>query len=111
QHPWYRRPGDAGAPPLLQYRRVEGRRAGAEREAAAAVPQVPGLNRGAAMSDYRTLLVERRGGADWLTLNRPDRLNAFDATMVDELNDYFDRRMTDLACRVVVVRGAGRAFC
>lgn len=63
------------------------------------------------MSDYRTLLVERRGGADWLTLNRPDRLNAFDATMVDELNDYFDRRMTDLACRVVVVRGAGRAFC
>lgn len=63
------------------------------------------------MPTYRTLLVERRGGADWLTLNRPDRLNAFDAAMVDELNDYFERRMTDLACRVIVMRGAGRAFC
>ncbi|HZD25210.1 MAG TPA: enoyl-CoA hydratase/isomerase family protein [Alphaproteobacteria bacterium] len=65
----------------------------------------------AATSDYETLIVERRDAADWLTLNRPARLNAFNATMIAELDDYFGRLMADHAVRVVVMRGAGRAFC
>ena len=61
--------------------------------------------------DYRTLTIEHRGGADWLTLNRPDALNAISVEMVGELSDYFGRLYNDPAVRVVVMRGAGRAFC
>ena len=60
---------------------------------------------------YETLNVARRGAADWLTLNRPDRLNALSHTMVAELRDYFGHIVEDSECRVVVMRGAGRAFC
>ena len=41
------------------------------------------------MSDYDTLLVEKRGQVDWLTLNRPNALNAINTPMVTELRDYF----------------------
>ena len=60
---------------------------------------------------YRTIIVERRGSADWLTLNRPDAMNAISLAMVGELSDYFGRLFNDRDCRVVVMRGAGRAFC
>ena len=60
---------------------------------------------------YQAIRVERRGGADWLTLNRPDVLNAISLEMVRELRDYFDRLYNDRETRVVVMRGAGRAFC
>jgi enoyl-CoA hydratase/carnithine racemase len=61
--------------------------------------------------DYRTLTVEKRGQVDWLTLNRPEALNAISLTMVDELSDYFGRLYEDRQTRIVVFRGAGRAFC
>jgi len=60
---------------------------------------------------YRNIIVEKRGDADWLTLNRPDALNALSLEMVDELNDYFGKLYNDRSTRVVVMRGAGRAFC
>ena len=60
---------------------------------------------------YTTLSISREAGVDWLTLNRPDRLNALNAAMMLELQDYFGRLYTDHAVRVVVLRGAGRAFC
>lgn len=60
---------------------------------------------------YETLHVEKRGDADWLTLNRPDSLNAISLQMVDELSDYFGRLFNDNQVRVVVMRGAGKAFC
>ncbi len=63
------------------------------------------------MADYHTIEVERRGAVDWLTLNRPDSLNAITNQMVEELNDYFGGLYHDRVCRVVVMRGAGRAFC
>ena len=46
-----------------------------------------------------------------LTLNRPDKLNAFTPTMLHELIDAFDRADADDAVRAIIVTGAGRAFC
>ncbi|HVU22350.1 MAG TPA: enoyl-CoA hydratase/isomerase family protein [Rhizomicrobium sp.] len=63
------------------------------------------------MPDFRTLIVERRGRVDWLTLNRPDRLNTITGTMTRELCAYFRALRDDFETRVVVMRGAGRAFC
>jgi enoyl-CoA hydratase/isomerase-like protein len=50
-------------------------------------------------------------GVATITLNRPDRLNAFTATMADELVDAFDRTDADDEVRAVVLTGAGRGFC
>jgi enoyl-CoA hydratase/carnithine racemase len=60
---------------------------------------------------YETLDVEREKHLTWLTLNRPEALNALDRTLVDELRDFFWKLPEDRDTRVVVVRGAGRAFC
>lgn len=63
------------------------------------------------MATYETLLVEKDGAVDWLTLNRPDALNSISLTMVDELRDYFGKLAEDESVRIVVMRGAGKAFC
>ena len=60
---------------------------------------------------YVTLDVKQEGQVSWVTLNRPESLNALDRTMVAELGEYFRGLRTDRATRVVVLRGAGRAFC
>jgi len=60
---------------------------------------------------YTTLTVERDGHATWLTLNRPAALNALNGAMITELRDFFGGLPDDRDTRVVVVRGAGRAFC
>ncbi|WP_439102615.1 enoyl-CoA hydratase/isomerase family protein [Congregibacter sp.] len=60
---------------------------------------------------FETLLLEEKGAVDWLTLNRPDNLNALNPTMVGELRDYFRALATRPDRRIVVLRGAGRAFC
>lgn len=64
-----------------------------------------------AKAGYRTILVRSEGAVDWLTFNRPDRLNALNDLMVEELWDYFTRRQKDHACRVIVLQGSGTAFC
>jgi len=60
---------------------------------------------------YTAITVERRGDADSVTLNRPERLNALDHAMVDDVLESFGAAAEDWACRVIVLRGAGRAFC
>lgn len=60
---------------------------------------------------YETLLVERRGPVDWVTLNRPESLNSMSRTMMLELQHYFGDLYTNHEVRVVVLKGAGRAFC
>ncbi len=60
---------------------------------------------------YETLQVEKEGAIDWLTLNRPEALNAMSRTMMLELQHYFGELYTDHTVRVVILRGAGRAFC
>src|ERR1700726_657086 len=46
-----------------------------------------------------------------ITLNRPDKLNAFNATMQRELIDAFDAADNDDNVRAIIVTGSGRAFC
>src|SRR3954454_16151657 len=46
-----------------------------------------------------------------ITLNRPDKLNAFTARMMREIIDAFDQIDADDAVRAVIVTGAGRGFC
>jgi len=61
--------------------------------------------------DYKTIQVETRGAVNWLTLNRPEALNSINTQMTGELSDYFGGLYHDRDCRIVVMRGAGRAFC
>lgn len=60
---------------------------------------------------YNTLDCQLEEGVATLTLNRPEQLNAFTVEMANELIDYFERANHDDAIRVIIVTGAGRAFC
>ena len=60
---------------------------------------------------YETLLYDLDGPILTVTLNRPDKLNAYTAVMGAEIEDAFRRADTDDAVRVVIVTGAGRGFC
>jgi enoyl-CoA hydratase len=61
---------------------------------------------------YTTLEIERRADhVTWLTLNRPESLNALNTAMVTELRHFLAGLNEDRATRLVVLRGNGRAFC
>jgi enoyl-CoA hydratase/carnithine racemase len=61
--------------------------------------------------EFATVLVELDAGVATLTLNRPDAMNAFDHTMDREFHEAMWLLEDDEAVRVIVVTGAGRAFC
>ncbi|TAK49083.1 MAG: 2-(1,2-epoxy-1,2-dihydrophenyl)acetyl-CoA isomerase [Xanthobacteraceae bacterium] len=58
-----------------------------------------------------SVLCATADGITTITLNRPDRLNAFNVAMHRELAAALETAGRDTACRVVVLKGAGRAFC
>jgi enoyl-CoA hydratase/carnithine racemase len=60
---------------------------------------------------YETLRTDCEEGVFTLTLNRPDKLNAFTLTMMKELLAVYDEIDRDDAVRVVIVTGEGRGFC
>ena len=60
---------------------------------------------------FETLLYAVADGIATITLNRPDKLNAFTTTMRQELIAAFDATDADDNVRVVIVTGAGRGFC
>jgi enoyl-CoA hydratase/carnithine racemase len=60
---------------------------------------------------YEQILTAVKDGILTITLNRPEKLNAFTGTMMNELIDAFEKASVDDAVRVIVVTGAGRAFC
>jgi enoyl-CoA hydratase/carnithine racemase len=60
---------------------------------------------------YTTIRTDLDDGILTVTLNRPEKLNAFTLVMADELIDAFGRASTDDAVRAVIVTGAGRGFC
>ena len=61
--------------------------------------------------EYKNILFSIEAGIALLTLNRPDKLNSFTGEMHAELRDALDRVQADKAARVLVLSGAGRAFC
>jgi len=62
--------------------------------------------------DYTDILYEQRGGAAWITINRPDTYNAFRGRTVDELIHAFQTAGWDRKIGVIVLTGAGdKAFC
>jgi enoyl-CoA hydratase/carnithine racemase len=60
---------------------------------------------------FETLLYELADGVATITLNRPDRLNAVNTAMIQDLLAAFEQADGDDAVRAVIVTGAGRAFC
>lgn len=60
---------------------------------------------------FETLGYEVEDGVATITLNRPEKLNAFNTQMMKDLIDVFDVTDGDDAVRAVIVTGAGRAFC
>lgn len=60
---------------------------------------------------YETLLIEEKDRVATVILNRPERLNAFTPKMGQELLDFFRKAEEDRNINVVVMTGAGRAFC
>jgi enoyl-CoA hydratase/carnithine racemase len=60
---------------------------------------------------FETILYDVADGIATVTLNRPERLNAVNGTVIRELVEAFDRADADDGVRAVVVTGAGRAFC
>ena len=64
-----------------------------------------------ALQPLETLLYSVEDGIATITLNRPDKMNAFTAKMRDELVMLFDETDSDDAVRAVIITGAGRAFC
>lgn len=61
--------------------------------------------------DYEHLIVKREGAAIWVTMNRPERLNALNTRLITELRHLFTDLYWKHDIRVVVLTGAGRAFC
>ena len=53
-----------------------------------------------------TILIDKRGGATHLTLNRPDKLNSFDRQMRRELMVALEEAGSDESCRAVLFTGA-----
>ena len=61
--------------------------------------------------EYETLLTDLADSVMTVTLNRPEKLNAFSTVMSRELIDFFQRVNAMDQVRAIVVTGAGRAFC
>jgi len=63
------------------------------------------------MAAYERVLVEIAAGIGSVTLNRPEKLNAFDRAMCDELLEALRLLSGSEGVRVITITGAGRAFC
>jgi enoyl-CoA hydratase len=62
------------------------------------------------MMDYQNLRFEKKDGIGYLTLNRPDKLNALSPELMAELRQALDMIEDDPEIKVVILTGAGRAF-
>ncbi len=65
------------------------------------------------MADYNTIALERLGTDERLariTLNRPEKMNALTGELFSELSECLHDLEADQACRVIILRGAGRCF-
>ncbi|MGD9961986.1 enoyl-CoA hydratase-related protein [Nocardioides sp.] len=69
------------------------------------------MTEGSVATEVDTVLADRRGGVLVLTLNRPDRLNAWNSAMESRYFSLLDEAERDGDVRAIVVTGAGRGFC
>src|SRR5258705_13953327 len=70
------------------------------------------MNASSVASDLEPLLLwQRKGGTVFLTLNRPAQYNALSEQMLAALHGAFESIAADISARVVVLGGAGKAFC
>lgn len=60
--------------------------------------------------EFKHILYEKANNTCWITLNRPEHLNAINDAMLEELDKAFASAEPDLDIKVVVIRGAGKAF-
>ena len=60
---------------------------------------------------YKYILLTEEQGVHTLTFNRPDLRNAFNDSMIAEITDAFQNKITAEPSRAVVIRGSGSAFC
>ena len=60
---------------------------------------------------FKTLILERKTKIGAITLNRPERMNALDPTMREELQSVLGELAEDRQIRLVTITGAGKAFC
>lgn len=58
-----------------------------------------------------TILFEQKGPVAWITMNRPEALNAINLAMLDELEELLPKLANDSSIKVLVLTGTGRAFC
>jgi enoyl-CoA hydratase/carnithine racemase len=63
------------------------------------------------MSSYKHIILSEREGIFTIMLNRPEKLNAFIGHMRRDLAEALEHAGSDRAIRVVIITGAGRAFC
>ncbi|MDV3277120.1 MAG: enoyl-CoA hydratase-related protein [Nitrososphaerales archaeon] len=60
--------------------------------------------------EYKTVKTELKNGVQWIRLNRPDKLNAFDEQMGSDLQEALKEGERDPKVRCIVITGEGRAF-
>lgn len=60
--------------------------------------------------ESKSLVYEVKDNIGWITLNRPEKLNAMNGQMLEELDNAFTKAEQDLDVRVVIIRGAGSSF-
>ena len=63
------------------------------------------------MAEHEATLYERKNGAAWITLNRPQNRNALSAVLVNELYEHLQAANDDPAARAIVITGTDPAFC
>jgi enoyl-CoA hydratase/carnithine racemase len=57
------------------------------------------------------VILDKRDAISIVTLNRPERMNAIGGNLLNDLHDALQSANDDASCRVIVLNGAGRAFC
>ncbi len=62
------------------------------------------------MADFKNIIYEIKDNIGWVTLNRPEKLNAVNDDMLNELDEMFVLAEQDLDVKVLVIKGAGKAF-
>lgn len=61
--------------------------------------------------NYKTLIYKKKDSIARITFNRPERLNAIPISMLGEFSSLLDEVASDTSLRVLILTGAGRAFC